>query len=221
MNIIAISDIHGSLDYLGKVSEELAGADLVIIAGDITTFGNDIVAGRVIDAIAEYNKNILAVHGNCDLQAVEEYLDNCGLSLDCRCTERGGVLFGGIGGSLPCPGKTPNECGEDTFADCLKKLEHDVAGRPFVFVSHQPPCGTKVDSPSPGNHTGSTVIRDFIDRTRPILAISGHIHEAAGTDMLNGTTLVNPGPFRQGCYAKITIEGNRVSRVEVRSVGRR
>jgi len=79
----------------------------------------------------------------------------------------------------------------------------------FVFLTHQPPAGTKVDGVE-GRHTGSTAIREFILDMRPILAVSGHMHEAFGTDMLGGTLLVNPGPFRHGRYAVIELEDGRV-----------
>jgi hypothetical protein len=40
------------------------------------------------------------------------------------------------------------------------------------------------------------------------LAVSGHIHEAYGTDQIGSTLLVNPGPFRNGRYATIDINGD-------------
>ena len=43
-----------------------------------------------------------------------------------------------------------------------------------------------------------------------LLAISGHIHEAAGIDHLGPTTLVNPGSFRQGRYAVADLSDGRV-----------
>ena len=41
MKIIALTDIHGHLGYLPQIAPQLAGADLVLIAGDLTTFGGE------------------------------------------------------------------------------------------------------------------------------------------------------------------------------------
>jgi len=210
MKIIVLADIHGCLDYLPGIARELADADLVLLAGDITMFGGEAQVQRVIEALETHNQNILAVHGNCDLPAVEDHLRACEIDLDCRCVSRGGVVFAGLGGALPCPGSSPNESSETLLAERLAEIKPALreAGA-FVFLTHQPPAGTKVDGVE-GRHTGSTAIREFILDMRPILAVSGHMHEAFGTDMLGGTLLVNPGPFRHGRYAVIELEDGRV-----------
>ncbi len=210
MKIIALADIHGCLDYLDGIAADLAAADIVLLAGDITNFGAQSQANRVISALEAHNPNILAVHGNCDLPAVEEYLDACQISLDHCCKTVRGLAFAGLGGSLPCPGATPNESAEGVLSARLEQLKAAVAAAgAFVFVSHQPAWGTAVDGLE-SRHTGSRAIRQFILETRPILAVSGHIHEAVATDMLGATLLLNPGPFRQGRCAVIEIDDNRV-----------
>jgi hypothetical protein len=210
MKIIVLADIHGCLDYVGGIARELAAADVVLVAGDITTFGGEPRAHRVIGALEKHNPNILAVHGNCDLPAVEEYLNACEIALDCRCVTVDGLGFAGLGGSLPVPGTTPNESSEDVLNARLEKLKQTVnATRPFVFVSHQPPWGTRLDAVD-GRHTGNPTIRQFILETQPILAVSGHIHEAFATDTLGAAFLINPGPFRHGRYAVVEIQNGQV-----------
>jgi len=217
MKIIALTDIHGHLDHLPAIAGELAGADLVVVAGDITTFGGEADARRIISSLERHNPNILAVHGNCDLREVEEYLHISRIALDGCCTGVGGIVFAGLGGSLPCPGTTPNESSEDRFSQRLTELKSRIDGdRPLVFVSHQPPRDTKVDAVGADRHTGSDAIRDFIIDIQPILAISGHIHEAAATDTLHDTVLINPGPFRHGRYAFIEIEGKKLIDAQLR-----
>jgi len=54
-------------------------------------------------------------------------------------------------------------------------------------------------------HTGSRAIQSFIEDYQPLLAVSGHIHEARAIDRLGSTVLVNPGPFKNGCFATIEI----------------
>ena len=72
MIIIALTDIHGKIDYLPAISDSLQQADLVLIAGDITNFGGRDRAERIISSISQYSKQILAVSGNCDSPSVEE-----------------------------------------------------------------------------------------------------------------------------------------------------
>ncbi len=216
MRLIVLADIHNCLDYLGSVAGELAAADVVLIAGDITTFGGQPQANTVIGALEAHNPTILAVHGNCDLPTVEEYLDVCEIALDYRCVKVKGLAFAGLGGSLPAPGSTPNESSEDVFEDRLEKLKEEVrTAGPFVFVSHQPPWGTRLDAVET-RHTGSRAIRRFIEETSPVLAVSGHIHEAVGTDTLGNTLLLNPGPFRHGRYALVDIDDGQVKGVQLR-----
>ena len=219
MKIIALTDIHGHLEYLPQIAPQLAAADLVLIAGDITTFGGEPLAHKIVSSLEIHNPNILAVHGNCDRESVEEYLHLCEIALDGRCRTVNGVAFAGLGGSLAGSGTTPNESPESEFAARLEELKSQIdRDRPLVFVSHQPPWGTKLDAIGADRHTGSKAIRNFILETQPILALSGHIHEAATTDTLQNTTLINPGPFARGRYAYIEIEHNTVKTAQLRSL---
>lgn len=205
MVIIGLTDLHGNGDYIEMIAGELTEADLVVIAGDITNFGGWNEAQSLLEHVGQYNSNILAVAGNCDKSGVSECLAERQILLNCNCVEFENTTFVGVGGSLPCPGHTPNECPDGNFAACLEQLEAQIPpGRPVVFVSHQPPAQTAVDLVG-GRHTGSVAIRDFIIRNQPVLAISGHIHEAIGTDKISATILVNPGPFRHGRYARIEL----------------
>lgn len=80
---------------------------------------------------------------------------------------------------------------------------------PLVLVTHQPASGTTVGC----RGGGSDAIREFIERRQPVLAVSGHIHEAAGQDTVGNCTLVNPGPFHSGSYAEIEIDAGKVKNV--------
>lgn len=218
MKIIALADIHGSLGFLPGICDEVSQADLVVLAGDITHFGEYEDASRIVSSIREYNQQILAVPGNCDKAGVSEYLADEGINLDCRAVKVEGVTFVGLGGSLPCPGHTPNEALDEQFGICLKELGHEVfPDGPFVLVTHQPAFDTVVDKAA-GHHTGSRSVRSFIERCQPFLAVSGHIHEAVGVDHIVGTTLVNPGSLRDGKYACIEIEEGKVKQLELKKV---
>lgn len=207
MKIIALSDIHGKTASFASLGDTLLSADLILITGDITHFGGKEALSPILDEIKKFNGSILAVFGNCDLPEVENGLQDAGIALHRRQVSAGGIVLAGLGGSLPCLGKTPNEFGEET----LKKMLEDpcFSSLPqggFVFVTHQPPCNTKTDKAWAGGHVGSRSIRDFIVAKRPFLCVTGHIHEGRGIDKIGDTLIVNPGPLKNGNYAAIEIE---------------
>jgi uncharacterized protein len=219
LKIIQLSDIHGADYLIEEIKTGLGNADIVILPGDITHFGDQISARRLIEKIAVYNKNILAVPGNCDHHGVKDYLDEKGFGIDQKIILRNGFLWTGIGGSLPCPGYTPSEYSEQDFEDQLNqtagKLEPSL---PFVLVIHQPPFNTCNDLLPDGRHVGSHAVRKFIESTSPLLCLTAHIHEGIGTDLIDTCTVVNPGPFRTGRYALITISGENSVNVQFRQI---
>lgn len=211
MKLLVLADIHGYLGHLSLIEPVIAECDAVVIAGDITDFGGAEHIRHVIAAFSAYGKPLLAVPGNCDLKEAEKELQKNNINLHGHAITCCGVQFVGVGGSLPCPGMTPNEAGENDFRKVLKKDASDMAPQDdLVLVTHQPAWGTQLDLGGSGRHTGSRAVRDFIEKYRPLLAISGHMHEAYGVDQLGPTTLVNPGPFREGRYAVIDIEDKEV-----------
>jgi len=212
MRLAVISDIHGSLSFLPGATQALAQADVVVIAGDITTFADADAARPIVQSIQAINSTVVAVPGNCDRESIEEFLVRSQMSLHGCCRIVHDHAFVGVGGSLPCPGSTPNEVGESGFEHILERAmqENTDPARPLILVSHQPAHGTKLDRISQGRFSGSQAIRCFIEQYQPVLAISGHIHEAVGIDYIGPCTLVNPGPFGQGYYAVIDLEEGRV-----------
>ncbi len=163
MNIVDITDIHGSVEWLKPMGSAISGADLVILSGDITHFGSEREAKNVIDAVRSLNAKVYAVPGNCDYPGVLAYLEGEGLSLHGKAVTLGGHVIAGIGGSLPCPGRTPNEFSDEEFGFFLSELERRIpAATPLVFVSHQPPRDTLCDLAGGKKHVGSRSIRSFI-----------------------------------------------------------
>jgi hypothetical protein len=216
MEILAISDIHNRLGNLSAIGDDLSKADVVLIAGDITNFGNVKHAKAIVTKISKYNNNILAVPGNCDPPSVETYLSDHGMSLHCNCVEFGGIKFVGVGGAIAGAGFGLDDIGSDDLSIGLVAIEGILKPDDrAVLVTHQPAFGTKIDDTGGGHHAGSKGVRDFIDRNHPILAVSGHIHNAFGTEVIGSTTLVNPGPISHRTYGYIKI-GQSVS-AEIRT----
>ena len=217
MKIIVFADIHGAVRPFSRIPEEISVADVVVLAGDITNFGREKDARQVIDAIRTQNRNILAVPGNCDYPEVEKYLTNVGMNLDCDGAILKDVAFIGVGGSLPCPGRTPNEYSEEALRTCADSGFAQLGTiHPFILIAHQPPHDTVADGIKDW-HVGSNAIRAFIEKHQPIVCVTGHIHEGKGVDNIGGTKVVNPGPFSKGNYAIIDIIDRNVE-IEIRNV---
>jgi Icc-related predicted phosphoesterase len=102
-----------------------------------------------------------------------------------------GVHIAGLGHSNPTPFHTPGEDSEETLASNLASF----AGlKPLALICHCPPLDTPLDEAAPGRHFGSRAVREFIDKQQPVWFVCGHIHEAAGRDVMLGKTRgVNAG----------------------------
>jgi hypothetical protein len=216
MIIVAFADIHDNIKGFDAVAEDLSAADTVVLIGDLTDFGRQPEAARVVKAARRYNDRILAVPGNCDYPEVDAYLVREGISVHRRGVVIDGVAFLGVGGSLPCPGKTPNEFSEEHFKAFLAEAASGLPpAHPLVLVTHQPPLGTVTDRVRNGRHVGSESVRLFIEHIQPVLCLTGHIHEGRGMDTIGRTPVVNPGPLSRGGYVYARI-GQRLEELEIR-----
>jgi hypothetical protein len=209
MRIIAVSDIHGAHARVEAVLQREAPCDLLVIAGDITTRGT---AGEVESAISTlrgYGQPIVAVAGNMDPPSIDRVLEHLGVGIDGR-----GVLIGeaglfGVSASPFTPFSTPYEIPEEEILRRAEKgWEMVASARWKIFVPHAPPHGTRLDKTFSGAHVGSTAVREFIIAHRPDVVISGHIHEARGTDAMGATRIVNCGQAGKGEYAVVTLGEN-------------
>ena len=216
MIVVALADIHDDTQRLEEMADDLAGADVVLLVGDITDFGRERAVARVVAAVRHYNDRILAVPGNCDYPEVEDYLTSEGLNLHRKSTVVEGVAFIGLGGSLPCPGQTPMEYSDGELGGFLEEAAAELSpDMPAVLVSHEPPCESDVDLAYTGQHVGSAAVRQFIEERQPMVCFVGHIHEGLGLDTIGKTTVVNPGPLRSGGYGYGVISDGTI-KVQVR-----
>ena len=216
MRMLVISDIHARTDMVQRLILDSAGTDCIVVGGDITHFGGYADAAKVMDPILASQIPVVAVAGNCDTDDAEQYLTDKGINIGSQYSRVGNFVFIGVGGSLPCPKPTPLEFGDQMLERVLSKGLCQAREIPLfkqkeslIVVSHQPAFGTKVDSVN-GRYTGSKAVRKFIETHHPLLAVSGHIHEAFGIDTIDKTMLVNPGPLKDGRYAVVEINGENV-----------
>jgi len=212
MKIISFGDIHEDLNNLTLLKNEMESADLVIVTGDLTNFNGRKEAERVIDEIMKYNENVLAQLGNLDQPEVNDYLTEKGINLHRNGFIRDDIGIFGVGGSNLTPFNTPTEFSEDEIETFLLEGIDKVKDAKFkIMVPHMPPKDTKIDIITAGAHVGSQSVRDFILKHKPDITLSGHIHEARGSDTIENTLAFNAGMFREGGYVVITKTSDELS----------
>lgn len=92
----------------------------------------------------------------------------------------------------------------------LKQLfKQKMKNKKVIFLTHEPPYGTKLDlttyGPAKGHHIGSKPIMWAVKKYKPALNISGHVHETQGVSRIGKTLCVNVGYGRKGQAAVIEL----------------
>ena len=205
MRMMAFGDIHEYIHTLPSLAEPLRRADLILVTGDLTRWRGPDTAEKVLQAIREYNPNILAQVGNTDTWETHHYLNRLEINLHGQGYRFGNLGIFGVGGSNLTPFYSPTEFSEEEIAEVLMTGYAAVADAPYkLLVAHCPPYHTKEERIFSGRHVGSTSVRQFIETYQPDICISGHIHESAGEDYLGATHVLNPGMLVQGGYVTVS-----------------
>jgi len=206
MRILAFSDVHGSHDTVEEILGHEAGYDVILIGGDLTTYGTGDQAESAILKFQAFGKPLLLVAGNMDPAPVEEAMARMGVSIDAQGVIIDDVGFFGVSAAPLSPLHTPNEIPEEEIRRRADAGWKDVKpARWKIFVPHSPPKDTRLDRIFLGSHVGSRAVREFIQENGPDLMICGHIHEARGEDSLGKTTLVNCGQAEKGYYVIVDV----------------
>jgi Icc-related predicted phosphoesterase len=206
LKLIVLSDFHKSFAAAKAAAEMILDdrPDAVLVSGDIS-HGDVEEAAELLSVLGSAAVPVFFVPGNMDSPELSDWSIGAVRSIHGRCVRLGDHELVGLGGSVRTPFHTPLEFSEVEAAEILNRAAAACAGRSLILVSHCPPRGVKLDRTSVGIHAGSRSVRRFIESRKPILAVSGHIHEAQGIDSLGDTTVVNPGPAYAGNYARIEV----------------
>ena len=207
LKILAFTDFHGNQEAYRGAKELIVNEkpDFVIAAGDIINYDAK-RAMEFLSDLASAGRPVYFVPGNMDSEELGGWAGAENIhALHGRCESLEGRFLIGLGGSPHGPSKTAFEYSEEEAARLLEAAAKDCRGGRLILVSHCPPKNTKVDQLASGEHAGSTSVRRFVEKMQPLLVVSGHVHEAQGTDTIGSTTLVNTGPAQRGHYAHITI----------------
>lgn len=219
LTILAGADAHGhepGLEWFYGIARERQ-PELICFLGDFVNRGPLALIKEALFELRSLAPHSFVIPGNWDPRELLIELDAMAVdglrNLHKHAARCGGYSFAGMGGSIPTPhGGSPFEANaEDGFADPLRMyLPADI------WLLHQPLSGFR-DKISSGANVGSDSLRElWADQDRkPLLVLSGHIHEAGGVDVWGGTSFVNPGPLTDNggngpACAWITLDGDKV-----------
>lgn len=199
MRVMFFADPHGHIEALGKIKEEIKEKDveLAICAGDLTVFEADM--HRLLKIVSGFNIPVLMMPGNHESDAVlkkacERY-DNI-FFMNNGYYEKDNIFLVCIeGNGFAYKDKEFERVAKKILPELKKKRKEWGKLFSYTLVTHAPPFNTKLDDIF-SEHVGNKSIRDFIIKTRPKYAISGHIHEnERKKDRIKDTVVINPGMY--------------------------
>jgi len=205
MRSIVVSDIHAkasTAELVNKAADKY-GADNILILGDVTHFGPVSFATEYISSL---NRPVYAIPGNCDPREFPYAISKVAKDMHGRTVTIDNIKIVGLGGSNPTIFDTPFEISEEEIFSSLDPISEGVT----VLMVHAPAFGHLDTIPS-GMMVGSESIRAIVEKYKPKVVLSGHIHEARGIKECNGTLFLNPGSAKEGYAALLTIEGGEVT----------
>jgi len=192
MKILAFSDTHLSAPAIERIAKKSQEADILICAGDVSWFG--VGLKNILTFLDKLGKPIYIIPGNHEEppEALEKF---CKKLTHVHYVHKKVVriddfvfFFWGCGGFSPV--NKEMEKAVPAFKKTLKK------GDKVVFVTHGPPYETGLDYLDWAGHVGCRSARKFLLDVKPILHISGHLHEHMYEKHVfqKKTVLVNAGP---------------------------
>jgi hypothetical protein len=209
ITILALTDLHTSGDgFYEKIASILTSEeiDFIIIAGDVTSYGNEKAVKKVLSSFTATSLPLYYVPGNMDKPQTADIEFANIHPLHARVKKIANYRLIGLGASNPTPFSTPFTLSEEQLTELLEETISSVPETaPLIFVSHAPPFNSEADKLRNGKHVGSKAVRKFVDTYQPIVTICGHIHESQSIAMVGKTLIVNPGEARTGFGAVITL----------------
>ncbi len=191
MKILAFSDTHLNKKSIKEIIKKSKKADFLICAGDISWFGTGLK--KVLNELnKKIKKDIYIISGNHEegeplgkICKSLKYVHFC----DKKIKKINGYTFFFWGGGGFAQKEKALEEATKKFKKSLKK-EDEV-----VFVTHGPPYKCKLDFLPWAGHVGCKSSLKFIKSIKPILHISGHLHEHLyENDTIGETVVINAGP---------------------------
>lgn len=208
MRLLLLTDIHGDTEKLEKIlsKEEFEG---ILCAGDLSdaTEFEDYQSSldEVLTLMEESSGLVKAVPGNMDPEEkCVRSLINRKMNIHKKIASFEKFDVVGFGGGQT-PFGTPFEPSGEEIRDSLEVLHGRMSSGLKAAVIHQPPKDTELDI-ADGDHVGSGEVRELLEDKDFDFLLTGHIHESFGTDKIEDTLMVNPGPVMEGHYGILEVE---------------
>ncbi|MEA3248401.1 MAG: metallophosphoesterase [Nanoarchaeota archaeon] len=181
LKILAAADLHGNIDIATKLSEKAkkGKVDLVVLAGDIYGYAKG--DGKILEPFRKANQKIIFIPGNCEFDEECTLLARDGKSIHNYYVTYEGVGIAGIGS----PNWKLSLDKEDL--ESIKSNFKKMKARKKVLVSHLHAEGTEAEF---SGIQGDEILRNAVERFKPDLLISAHIHESEGIEDKIGKTKV-------------------------------
>jgi Icc-related predicted phosphoesterase len=204
---LVASDLHYGLAQLDWIAEQAPEFDAVVLAGDHLDLAGHADLDAQIALLLAYLARlsdttlVIANSGNHDLTGRRDHGEKAAVWLD-RLDPRVITDGGGV------------DVGNDHITVCAwwegpvtrAELEHQLAAdadrRPadgrWIWVYHSPPDASPT-SWSGRRHYGDEVLNELIDRHRPDIVLTGHVHESpfrpdgSWHDLIGDTMVLNAG----------------------------
>jgi Icc-related predicted phosphoesterase len=199
MRIAATADLHYAAQRSETLKEQLAPvrdeADLLIVAGDLTNFGQPSEMAPLVNVLVRLRVPIVAVLGNHDYESGQQtelmhMMSSEGIKvLDGTGYERDGVGFagtkgfiGGFGrGVLTAFGEPEIKTFVKASLDEVMKLERAMSQlrtEKRVVVLHYAPIAATVHGEAPEiyPYMGTSRLAEVVDRHGADLVVHGHAH---------------------------------------------
>ncbi len=119
MKFLIISDAHGNVENVEKLSDVAKNVDAVLFGGDFAKFGEVQTGKGVLDAIVRLHDTVFAVRGNCDEENFIDEMKAADIEIEGSISFHEGLAFAGTGGGTKFSLDTPFERDEDDIVSDL------------------------------------------------------------------------------------------------------
>src|SRR5574344_783601 len=205
MKIAIISDIHGNIQALDRVLNDIQTkkCDRIFCLGDLAMAGPE--PENAVQKIYELSKNpnFTIIQGNTD-KMIANYTEKLGQETK--------DAFPIMGNALENDFKTLSESSKSFLKNLPEKLEINVENISILLVHGSPRKNNENIFPN----MDLKVIEEIISGTKSDLIFCGHTHIPCGYQTNTKQTVINVGsvgrPFTdtpQACYALVTIENGQ------------
>ena len=184
MKVLALSDTHGNEDMVRRLADEAEknDVDLVLIAGDISEFGE--IGKNMIGPFLAKGKKVVFVAGNHDAPGIAEFLTE---KYKITNVQNHAIIQEDVG-IFGCGGANIgiNFTSEKEMHHYLTKgFGYVSAADKKIMLTHMHPKGGLIEKFS---FPGSESVTRAIYELKPDIHICGHIHEIEGFEEKIGKT---------------------------------